>query len=250
MRRIIPLLAVCTATLVLTSRLHADVFLVTFESEVSGGGTLDWNSIGPANTVVSSAANLPTGIAGITANVSPAGGGGSGGASGGGAGGGAGGGSLARTTQGSSATDWNGNFAPGESLLSTSDSDPLRLDFSAPIQGIGAQIQPSVDGPFSATIDVYGNDQSLLNSFTVDGVSTNAGDNSAIFLGVSGPTNQIAAVDFSVSGVPPETTFAISSPEIQQHSNPEPSSLVIFGLGAGLAGLRYTGRRSRKSRRA
>ena len=251
------IVVICVTLLALTDLAQADVFLVSFGTEIQTGGTIDWTPLGAANTAVANPSTLPTGIDGLTAAVSAGGGG-----------------SLSRTNQGTSAGNWGGNFAPGEPLLATSTSGPLNLDFSSPIQAVGAQIQADVDGLFTATIGAYDSNDSLLNFFTVTGLSTDAGDNSAIFLGLSDTSNTIAAVDFSIAGVPADTAFAISSPvvqqftaavptstgvsantafvlsgpEIQQHTNPEPSSLVIFGLGAGITALGCT-RRPRRSRR-
>ena len=104
--------------------------------------------------------------------------------------------------------------------MDSSTSGPLNLDFSSPVQAVGAQIQADVDGLFTATIGAYDSNDSLLNSFTVTGLSTNAGDNSAIFIGLSDTSNTIAAVDFSITGVPADTAFALSSPMMQQFAAP------------------------------
>jgi len=90
---------------------------------------------------------------------------------------------------------WDGNFQYGATLNYDEDSGPLTLSFSGSgYTQIGAQIQPNSLGAFVAQIcDVDG-------CFTEDGTSTQAEDNSAIYIGVSSST-PITWVTFGLASV-------------------------------------------------
>src|SRR5262249_25124507 len=84
---------------------------------------------------------------------------------------------------------YQGNFAPGDALLYTSNalglggSGPMALDFSTPVSGVAFQIQPNYlnTGPFDAQIQVFAaDDTTLLATFTRSGNSNGNADNSAM----------------------------------------------------------------------
>jgi hypothetical protein len=149
---------------------------------------------------------------------------------------------------------FSGDFAPGDQVLGTyadccssSVTTPrLSITFASAVSAIGTQIQDTgFDYSFFGTISVFNALGGLLESYTLPGFSKSRTDNSALFLGVSRSSADIASVVFgtnsayrantpfvinrvdlirSVSDVPPET----EAPPIT--SVPEPSTLSLFGV--------------------
>jgi Big-like domain-containing protein len=128
---------------------------------------------------------------------------------------------------------WLGNFASGDNILWTNNNGPLTLVFDRGYATVGAQIQTDFFGAFTARITAY-NGTKLLGSVTENGNSTSAGDNSAIFIGVSTGTVQlITKVVFSVTSCSNAcANFAINqlsltfqSTKTSLASSPNPSSV-------------------------
>jgi hypothetical protein len=96
---------------------------------------------------------------------------------------------------------WAGNFAPGAGLLWTDlgGNGPLIINFPVPIFGAGAQIQADAYGTFTGTISAYDKLGNLLASYNLAGNSNDAGDNSAIFLGILDSNAQISSLAFDVT---------------------------------------------------
>lgn len=122
---------------------------------------------------------------------------------------------LERRLQGEQ-TNWTGNFAPGDGVLWTlEDIGPLVLFFDVPVRAAGAQIQQAgLEEDFEAfltVIDVNGNSPA---PFKRQGRSTDANNDSAIFLGVRSDQADIRRIELrTVSLAPPagnSTDFAIN----------------------------------------
>jgi hypothetical protein len=96
---------------------------------------------------------------------------------------------------------WSGNFAPGNGVLWTSfgPNGPLIVDFPVPIFGAGAQIQADWYGQFTGIVTAYDSQGNVLATYSLAGNSTNAADNSAIFLGILDSNAQISRLAFDVS---------------------------------------------------
>jgi|SRR5579859_598318 len=195
---------------------RADVMVdVTSRALFNGNDFVDWGSLGPAVSSVSNPVTT-TSNGGLSVNISePAGT------------------DFKRVDQGNG---WDGNFAPGDSLLWTNFGDPgpgpITIDFASPISGAGAQIQDNRHSTTFATIDAY-NGGTLLGSFTEagPGFSTPQGDNTAIFIGIEDLSGaNITRLVFS-TGV---QDFAINRMDLLTPKTspvPEPSScLLLFSV--------------------
>jgi len=98
-------------------------------------------------------------------------------------------------------TGWNGNFTPGDNLLSTnSTGGPITITFTNPVHGALTQIQRNAFGDFTANLTAYDVSNNSLGTFNLAGLSTSNADNSAIFIGVKDSTASIAKLTFSVTG--------------------------------------------------
>ena len=101
-------------------------------------------------------------------------------------------------------TGWNGNFTPGDNVLSTnSTGGPITITFTNPVHGALTQIQRNTFGDFTANLTAYSvnnNTYNTLGNFSLAGLSTSNADNSAIFIGVKDSTASIAKLTFSVTG--------------------------------------------------
>jgi hypothetical protein len=154
-------------------------------------------------------------------------------------------------------TGWSGNFAPGDSLLwealggNPEPTASLVLTFGSPIAGAGLQIQPDIRmgavdvGPFTATIQAF-NGGTLLGSFTEAGNSTQAADNSAIFIGVEGSTDDITSLVIGMSaftGPPNGNDFAVNKLSITTTTSPTPEPSYLLLMAVGVIGLGFFRRR-------
>lgn len=150
-----------------------------------------------------------------------------------------------RVTQGVS---WNGNFGDGDPLLYTTGGGPIDFVFNSPISAFGDQIQSVVFGAFTARIEAFSAANTSLGFFLQNGNSNDAGDDSAIFIGLVSTARDISRIRLSLTAAPldPFTSaptlgdFAVGNPTVA--AMPEPATLVFVGTGL-LAMLRRRNRR-------
>ena len=122
---------------------------------------------------------------------------------------------------------WTGN-------INTLDADavPVTLTFGSAVAGVGLQIQPDTfGGSFTASIDAFNASNVNIGSFSRSGISSSANDNTALFLGVLSSAGDIKKITINITS-PPGVDFAFN--ELTFGDVPEPASIALFLLGAGI----------------
>ena len=138
------------------------------------------------------------------------------------------------------------NFAFGDFVLFTGlapiniiptpgNPGPLTLTFDEPVWAVGTQVAvDDATAPYTVFLSAFDRDDNLLGNFSVMGTSSTNLDNSALFLGVSSDTQNIAKLVYSSSV--PGKAFGINNLSLVI-SVPEPSStvgLLVLGMVGAL----------------
>jgi hypothetical protein len=213
----------------LTLQLQAAPILVTSRATLGGTDFINWGSLGPAGTLVTDPFNA-TSNGGITVGIDKTLAG-----------------QMQVKQQGAGANNFLGNFAPGDFLIATNNfstsNNPLLFNFGgAGASAAGTQIQSGSFGSFTARIEAFDVNLVSLGSFTVNGSSSNAGDNSAIFIGLTSDV-PIFRVALSLSAAPSNfigdyainrfdfTSATTRSGPAAPVDAPEPGTMVVWMLG-------------------
>lgn len=209
---------------------HAQYSFVSSRPGIGGSGLLNWASVAAeGEELVNPAGGLAVSGTSLTATLSqPVGP------------------TFLRVDQGSF---WLGNFAPGASAVWNLGGGPsVSVMFSEPVRAAGASFQTNeYTASFTGLIQALDAMQNVLATFTFTGVSSDAGDGSAVFAGISSSLGDIYGVRFvGVSGAPNANDFAIDNVSVNVDSNvvPEPSTYAL--LATGLCGLGAVARRKRR----
>jgi hypothetical protein len=184
--------------------------LMSLVTTRTGSDTANWSQLGPDNTPINNPFSAHT-TGGIGIN-----------------------GSFAGVGPGSTAVEdpisgsWVGNFTIGDELIYNNALGALSLLLNTGVPQVGAQIQATFYGLFTAKIDAY-NGATLLGSFLENGDSTSLENGSAIYLGVQDSTSaNITKVVFSLtSAASSPSDFAINRLSVTAPV-PEPASWVLL----------------------
>lgn len=116
--------------------------------------------------------------------------------------------SLYRMTQG---VNWTGNFTNGDALIYSWGSTEINLSFARLVGSAGCQIQSGTLGTYYARMEAYDSFGSIVGVCTGSGISTTAGDGSALFLGCVNSTQCIKRIDmFLLSPTPKLGKFSVN----------------------------------------
>jgi len=205
----------------------ASATLVTLRADLGGTDYIDWGPLGGDGTQLTSSESVTSSL-GVNATVSNSSG------------------DLWTFVEG--AGTFAGNFSTGDKLLSTFFTPgPIVIDFASGQSRVGAQIISNVYGPFNGVIAVYDMLDQLLESYSVGGVSSGDGDNSAIFIGVSRATADIGRVVFDVTDIIVDPNFdpdfTINRLALSSATTAVPVPAAAWLLLSGLGGLGFFGRR-------
>lgn len=139
------------------------------------------------------------------------------------------------------------NFAIGDYLLfggfngaagfpAPGNSGPITINFAQPVWGAGTQIAVDDTPTFNAFLDVYDPIGTLLQTFTIAGISSTAPDNSAKFLGVLSDHPNISKLVYRIDT--PNRAIAINQLGIVVVPEPSMGMGWLILLGGGMICLR------------
>lgn len=223
----------CVATIGLSGAVHATT-LVTTRAGLAANDSIDWGQIGPASDIRYNLPVTATSVGGVTATLdypSP----------------------FPTIYRFDSGFDFGGGFPDGEHLVyaPTGEFFPLVISFDSPVKGAGANFEPGNVSVYTAHLAAYSAANTLLGTVSESGFSQGVDDppGSAIFIGITEATADIASIQFSVDFN--KQPFAIDQLSMVTGATdvrdvPEPGTMAL--LGAGLMGL--TVLRRRKNSRA
>jgi hypothetical protein len=129
------------------------------------------------------------------------------------------------------------NFAAGDKLLTTfTTNGPITLSFSSAVRGVGFNIAHLEYGAFIGTMEFFDVANTSLGVVNIGGISSNANDGTAAFLGGVGSALDIRKVVIAVDLQRGNTAFAINDLSLVTTPVPESTSALLFAFGlAGLA---------------
>jgi hypothetical protein len=144
----------------------------------------------------------------------------------------------------------NGSWGSGLSMIGTDGSRAgMRIDFSAPVAGVGAYMNYSPNQGDPAVISIFDSTDALLESYTLNfaldtsqvGVNTTrAGYNLGEFHGFLQSTNNISYMTLSGSYIGAANLETVSVAAI-----PEPETYAL--MAAGLGALAFVARRRKQA---
>jgi hypothetical protein len=127
-----------------------------------------------------------------------------------------------------------GGFLASNTLLAQEPgdlSDPVLVGFSAPVRGVGTQIESLLPGGFTGIMDLFDAADDLLGEITINATTTSLADGSAPFIGAISDSADIDFVIFSVDNgnpnFPKAGDVAINDMLV---AVPEPATATLLGF--------------------
>ena len=129
---------------------------------------------------------------------------------------------------------WTGDFTIGDYLIS-SDAQSLVIDFDTAVAGVGAQIQSTAFGNFTAELRLFDSLNNPLGVFQVSGDNNGAEDDSNPFLGAVSDSSDISRAVFAVTANTADFGLGLGQLELRDTpvQAPEPATLALMLLGGG-----------------
>ena len=147
----------------------------------------------------------------------------------------------------------NGTWAAGLPMIGTDDETTgMRIDFAAPVAGVGAYMNYSPQSGDPAVISIFDSTDTLLESYTLSFIldtsqvglnTTQAGYNLGEFHGFLQSTNNISYMTLSGSYIGAANLETVSVGAIPE---PETYALMMAGLGV----MAFVARRRKQARQA
>jgi hypothetical protein len=160
---------------------------------------------------------------------------------------------LRRADQTGCGSTYPANFAPCDASIFGDDlfqrPNAVTISFDSPVAGAGSRFASTVYlGPITAQLKAFDSAGVLLESYTLEGITTGAADNSAPLLGTVRGQADIARLEFSalpyeIVGLGVFEAVAINRVELLTAPIPEPSAALLLMLGLPLAALAAQRRR-------
>jgi hypothetical protein len=129
-----------------------------------------------------------------------------------------------------------GGFNGAAGFPAPGNSGPITITFAQPVWGAGSQIAVDDTPSFNAFLDVYDPIGTLLQTFTIAGISSTLPDNSAKFLGVLSDQANISKLIYRIDT--PNRAIAINQLGIVVVPEPSMGMGLLILLGAGIGRLR------------
>ncbi len=123
----------------------------------------------------------------------------------------------------------------------TGNPNPLTIVFDKNVKAAGTQIAASASAniDYDVFISAFDDQNSLLGTFSLPGITSGALNNSAVFLGVKNDTANIKSLVFWTSS--PQRAFGINTVSIATVNEPYSglSLLIIGGLAVGFKSYKF-----------
>jgi hypothetical protein len=126
----------------------------------------------------------------------------------------------------------NGTWGAGNHFAATGNIGELRFTFAELTAGAGALVNHFAmnDFPFSVVVSAYGDNNQIIETYTLAVSTGEASENEGLFLGITRDVADIRSISFKGNGVVLDN-LAVAAPV------PEPETYAMLLAGLGLIGM-------------